>query len=198
MRKHLVTRPEKTATRVQTSRGAGPCVDREMPVRIRAGVLTLSDRSSRGEYQDLSGPAVEESLAGRGEFSVEWVHREILPDEEPLIRGKLRSWADRDELDLILTTGGTGPSPRDRTPEATRSILDFELPGIPEAMRASGRERVPTAVLTRGLAGVRGKTLIVNLPGSPKAVRENMEVLFGFLEHLLRKIGGDPEECGGE
>lgn len=167
-------------------------------MRIRAGVLTLSDRSSRGEYQDLSGPAVEESLAGRDEFSVEWIHREILPDEEPLIRGRLRSWADKDGLDLILTTGGTGPSPRDRTPEATRSILDFELPGIPEAMRASARERVPTAVLTRGLAGVRGKTLIVNLPGSPKAVRENMEVLFGFLEHLLRKIGGDPAQCGGE
>jgi len=166
-------------------------------VQIEAGVLTLSDRSSRGEYADLSGPAIEESFARHKEFSVHWVHREILPDEESLIREKLRSWADVDGLDLILTTGGTGPSPRDRTPEATRTILDFELPGIPEAMRTSSRDRVPTAVLTRGLAGVRGGTLIVNLPGSPKAVRENLEVLFVFLEHLLLKIRGDESECGG-
>lgn len=166
-------------------------------MRVKAGVLTLSDRSSRGEYEDLSGPAVEESFSGHPEFDIVWVHREVLPDEEDLVREKLRSWADRDRLDLILTTGGTGPSPRDRTPEATRAILDFELPGIPEAMRVSAREKVPSAALTRGLAGVRGGTLIVNLPGSPRAVRENMDVLFGFLEHLLAKVRGDQSECGG-
>jgi molybdopterin adenylyltransferase len=165
-------------------------------VRIKAGVLTLSDRSSRGEYEDLSGPAVVDSFGGHPEFDVLWLHREVLPDEELLITETLKVWADKDGLDLVLTTGGTGPSPRDRTPEATRTALDLEIPGIPEAMRAAYRERVPTSALTRGIAGVRGNTLIVNLPGSPKAVRENMEVLFGFLEHLLKKIQGDPAECG--
>ena len=167
-------------------------------LRIKAGVLTLSDRSSRGEYEDLSGPAIMESFTAHPEFDVLWAHREVLPDEELLITKKLRIWADEDQLDLILTTGGTGPSPRDRTPEATRGALDVEIPGIPEAMRAVARDRIPTSALTRGVAGIRGTTLIVNLPGSPKAVRENMEVLFGFLEHLLLKIKGDPSECGSE
>jgi molybdenum cofactor synthesis domain-containing protein len=167
-------------------------------LRIKAAVLTLSDRSSKGEYEDLSGPAIVESFTTRPEYDVQWVNREILPDEERLIRKKLIEWADEDRLDLVLTTGGTGPSPRDRTPEATREILDVEIPGIPEAMRAAARDRVPTSALTRGIAGIRGSTLIVNLPGSPKAVRENMEVLFGFLEHLLLKIKGDPSECGSE
>ena len=167
-------------------------------MRIDAGVLTLSDRSSRGEYEDLSGPAIIESFNAHPEFEVTWVHQEVLPDEELLITKKLKGWADMDQLDLILTTGGTGPSPRDRTPEATRGVLDMEIPGIPEAMRASARDRVPTSSLTRGIAGIRKATLIVNLPGSPKAVRENMEVLFGFLEHLLLKIRGDESECGSE
>ncbi len=167
-------------------------------MRINAAALTLSDRSSRGEYEDLSGPAVVKCFEGHSEFDVRWAYREVLPDEEGLIAKRLRKWADEDGLDLILTTGGTGPSPRDRTPEATRAAVDVEIPGIPEAMRASARERVPTSALTRGIAGIRGNTLIVNLPGSPKAVRENMEVLFGFLEHLLMKIKGDPAECGSE
>ena len=166
-------------------------------MKIRAGVLTLSDRSSRGEYEDISGAAIVEILEGRPEFEVQWEHREILPDEEHLITKTLRRLADEKKLDLVLTTGGTGPAPRDRTPEATRAILELEIPGIPEAMRAAVRDRVPTAALTRGIAGVRGETLIINLPGSPKAVRENMEVLFGFLEHLLMKIRGDEAECGG-
>jgi len=167
-------------------------------VKIKAAVLTLSDRSSRGEYEDLSGPAIVESFTGRPEFDLQWIHREVLPDEEHLITEKLKGWADEDGLDLVLTTGGTGPSPRDRTPEATRAALNIEIPGIPEALRAAARERVPTSALTRGLAGIRGSTLIVNLPGSPKAVRENMSVLFGFLEHLLLKIKGDPSQCGGD
>ena len=166
-------------------------------MKVKAGVLTLSDRASRGEYEDLSGPAIVECLEGRQEFDVAWDRVEIHPDEEDTISGILRNWSDEYNLDLILTTGGTGPAPRDRTPEATRAVLQFEIPGIPEAMRAAVRDRVPTTALTRGIAGVRGHTLIINLPGSPKAVRESMEVLFGFLEHLLLKIKGDPSECGG-
>ena len=165
-------------------------------MKVKAGVLTLSDRASRGEYEDLSGPAIVQCLDARPEFDIAWDRVEIHPDEEVPIAEILRSWSDRDRLDLILTTGGTGPAPRDRTPEATRKILNFEIPGIPEAMRAAVRDRVPTSALTRGIAGVRGQTLIINLPGSPKAVRESMEVLFGFLEHLLEKIKGDPGECG--
>jgi len=165
---------------------------------LRAGVLTLSDRASRGEYEDRSGPAVRASLDQNPGFDVEWTRVAIVPDEEEVIAEILRKWSDEDGLDLILTTGGTGPAARDRTPEATRTVLAFEIPGIPEAMRAAVRDRVPTAALTRGIAGVRGRTLIVNLPGSPRAVRESMEVLFGFLGHLLEKIKGDPGECGTE
>ena len=167
-------------------------------MKVRAGVLTLSDRSSRGEYEDLSGPSIRQIMDVRQEFNIIWEQTEIIPDEEPLIVETLQRWCDEDCRDLILTTGGTGPAPRDRTPEATRQILDFEIPGIPEAMRAAFRESVPTSVLTRGLAGVRGATLIINLPGSPKAVRENMEVLFGFLEHLLTTIKGKQGCCGSE
>lgn len=165
---------------------------------IRAGVLTLSDRSSRGEYEDLSGPTIREILDARPEFEMVWDRVKIIPDDESLIIETLSNWCDEDNLDLILTTGGTGPAPRDRTPEATRKVLDFEIPGIPEAMRAAFRERVPTSVLTRGLAGVRGQTLIINLPGSPKAVRENVQVLFGFLEHLLTTVKGKQGCCGSE
>ena len=166
-------------------------------MKVKAGVLTLSDRASRGEYEDLSGPEIVASFVMRPEFDMAWERVEIHPDEETTIARILRSWSDDDSLDLILTTGGTGPAPRDRTPEATKTVLDLEIPGIPEAMRSAVRYRVPTAALTRGIAGVRGHTLIINLPGSPKAVRESMEVLFGFLEHLLMKIKGDPGECGG-
>jgi len=165
-------------------------------MKIRAGVLTLSDRSSRGEYEDLSGASIVEILGGRPEFEVQWEYREVLPDEQHLITDTLIRLADEEKLDLVLTTGGTGPAPRDRTPEATQAVIEIEIPGIPEAMRAAVRDRVPTAALTRGIAGIRGETLIINLPGSPKAVRENMETLFGFLEHLLMKIKGDPSECG--
>ena len=167
-------------------------------MEVRAGVLTLSDRSSRGEYEDLSGPAIREIFDARPEFEMAWEQVDIIPDEELLIIDTLKRWCDDEKLDLVLTTGGTGPAPRDRTPEATAKVLDFEIPGIPEAMRAAFREQIPTSALTRGLAGVRGQTLIINLPGSPKAVRENVEVLFGFLEHLIEKIKGDPGECGAK
>jgi molybdopterin adenylyltransferase len=167
-------------------------------VKIRAGVLTLSDRASRGEYEDLSGAAIVQILERRPEIEVQWEFREILPDEENLITETLKRLSDERKLDIVLTTGGTGPAPRDRTPEATMAVLDREIPGIPEALRAAGRDKTPTAALTRGVAGMRGTTLIVNLPGSPKAVREGMDVLLGFLEHLLLKVKGDPTECGSE
>ena len=162
-------------------------------MRIKGGVMTLSDRSSRGEYEDLSGPAIIEGLSS---LDIRWEKLEILPDEESLIAAALKNWSDDAGLDLILTTGGTGPAPRDRTPEATRAVLDFEIPGIPESLRAAARDRVPTACLTRGIAGVRGRTVIINLPGSPKAVRESTAVLLPFLVHLIEKVKGDPSECG--
>jgi len=165
-------------------------------VKIRAGILTLSDRAHKGVYVDKSGPAIMECLQARAEFEVKWERIQVRPDEEDIIAETLKSWSDEDHLDLILTTGGTGPSPRDRTPEGTKVILDMEIPGIPEALRCSVRDRVPTAALTRGVAGLRGRTLIINLPGSPRAVRESMDVLFGFLEHLLEKVRGDEGECG--
>jgi len=165
-------------------------------MNIHAGVLTLSDRASRGEYEDRSGPAIQEVLSSLEGLDIEWANYEIIPDEEDLISRTLIQWCDKDRLDLILTTGGTGPSPRDRTPEATKFVLDFEIPGIPEMMRAAVRDQVPTAILTRGLAGVRKKTLIINLPGSPKAVRENVEAILPIMVHLLEKIKGDPSECG--
>ncbi len=159
---------------------------------IRAGVLTLSDRSSAGQYEDRSGPAIMEELSS---LNIEWSKVEILPDEEEQISRTLETWADEAKLDLVLTTGGTGPAPRDRTPEATIAVLDFEIPGIPEAMRADGSKHVPTAALARGVAGVRGQTVIINLPGSPKAVREGMQVIKPLLVHLIQKVKGDPSEC---
>ncbi len=161
---------------------------------IRAGSLTLSDRASRGEYEDKAGPAMREALSS---LPIEWVRVLVVPDEEEMIAATLRKWADEDRLDLILTTGGTGPAPRDRTPEATARVLTFAMPGIPEVLRAEGLKKTPTACLTRGLAGVRGRTVIINLPGSPRAVREGAGVLLGFLPHLLEKVAGDPAPCGG-
>jgi molybdenum cofactor synthesis domain-containing protein len=142
----------------------------------RVGILTVSDRSHRGERKDLSGPAIREVVLER----LEGAHVEVeavAPDELDIIRGSLVAWADEVGLDLILTTGGTGFGPRDVTPEATRSILIREAPGLVEAMRAASLQITPHAMLSRAVAGIRGRTLIVNLPGSPKAVRENLEVI---------------------
>ncbi len=156
------------------------------------GILTISDKGSRGEREDLSGPEIREmvaSLPGRVEAY------EIVPDEEDVISDKLREYADGKRLNLILTTGGTGLSPRDVTPEATRKILDREVPGIPEAMRAEGMKMNPFAMLSRASAGIRGCSLIVNLPGSPRAVRENLAVVLPVLKHALEKVQGDLSEC---
>ena len=156
---------------------------------ITAAVLTLSDKGSRGERPDESGPAIAEALKGFGEVQ----YYDILPDERDLIRDRLLLYAGK--VDLILTTGGTGLSPRDVTPEATRDVIEREIPGIAEAMRAEGLKKTKNAMLSRAIAGVKGQTLIINLPGSPKAVRENLAVIIDALSHAIEKIKGDPGDC---
>ncbi|MCK4831872.1 MAG: molybdopterin adenylyltransferase, partial [Anaerolineales bacterium] len=138
--------------------------------RIRVGVLTISDRASAGEYQDASGPLLQRMVTGLLGGEVELAV--TIPDELDAIREKLIEWVDSDRMDLILTTGGTGFAPRDVTPEATRQVIERETPGLAEAMRLASLEVTPFAMLSRGVAGIRGRVLIVNLPGSPKAARE--------------------------
>jgi molybdenum cofactor synthesis domain-containing protein len=156
-----------------------------------AAVLTVSDRGSRGESVDTAGPAVAALLEGAG-FEV--VARALVPDEPAQIEAQLRAWADEQGVALALTAGGTGLSPRDRTPEATAAALDYLVPGIPEVIRASGLASTSMAMLSRGLAGVRGKTLIINLPGSERGATESLNSVLGVLPHALDQIrGGDHE-----
>ena len=158
-------------------------------MRIRCGILTLSDRSSRGERTDSSGPALVALIQAQG-WSV--TKQALLPDEESAIREILTSWADSNEMDLILTTGGTGFSPRDTTPEATRAVIERETPGLAEAMRAASLKITPHAMLSRIVTGIRKKTLIINLPGSPKGAVENLQVVIPVLPHAVQLLQEDP------
>jgi molybdenum cofactor synthesis domain-containing protein len=160
---------------------------------MRAAILTLSDRCSTGERPDGSGPALKAWLEERG---VTVAHTEVIPDEGALISEKLTDWADSGRFDLILTTGGTGVSPRDVTPEATERILDRALPGFGEVMRMESLKKTPHAIISRAVAGIRRQALIVNLPGSPKGATENLSFVWPAIPHAVAKIQGDPEECG--
>lgn len=160
---------------------------------IRTAIITMSDKGSAGQREDQSGNVIRDMITGVG-FSAD--HYEILPDEKELIIASLRRLSDSGNIDLILTTGGTGVAPRDVTPEATLAVIDRELPGMAEAMRAESLKKTPRAMISRAVAGIRKQTLIVNLPGSPKAVRENLAVILPALSHAIEKIKGDPTECG--
>lgn len=159
---------------------------------MKAAILTLSDKGARGERTDLSGPALTEWLAARGVATASY---EMIPDDEALIAAKLVQWADSGDLDIILTTGGTGVSPRDVTPDATKTILDKEIPGFGELMRYRSLAKTPSAAISRAVAGIRGRTLIVNLPGSPKGAVENLEAIWDAVPHAVAKIQGDPADC---
>lgn len=154
---------------------------------MRVGILTVSDKGSRGERVDTSGPAIRELLAP---LAVEAFLMNVVPDERDAIAAQLRAWADSDALDLIVTTGGTGLSPRDVTPDATLDVVDALVPGMAEAMRAEGLRHTPMAMLSRGVCGMRGRTLIVNLPGSERGVRQNLAVLLPALAHAIESAQG--------
>lgn len=156
------------------------------------GILTVSDSAASGRRQDEAGPVIRQLLEAEGYTTV--VQR-VVADDRPTISQVLSQWIDRVGVDLVLTTGGTGLSPRDVTPEATREVIEREIPGIGEAMRSRGMEGATTAMLSRGIAGVRGEALIVNLPGSPDAARQGIEVLLPALKHALDKIKGDKTPC---
>jgi len=154
---------------------------------MRVAILTISDAGSRGERADLSGDAIAEWAEARGHAVAE---RALVPDDTPAIVRALAAWADGNRADLVLTTGGTGLTARDVTPEATRAVLEKEAPGIAEAIRAAALPAFPRAALSRGLAGVRGRTLIVNLPGSPGGVRDGLAVLDGIAAHAVELVHG--------
>ena len=160
----------------------------------KVGVLTLSDKGARGERQDKSGPKIKEMVSQH--FQGQVVRYQVIPDDEYQIKKQLITWTDIDKLNLILTTGGTGLSPSDVTPQATLSVIDFQVPGITEAMRWVSYKKTVKAVLSRAVAGVRDKTLIINLPGSPKAVEECLGAVIDALPHGLDSLKGLVEDCG--
>lgn len=153
----------------------------------RVGIITASDRGSRGEREDLSGQVITEMMADIDGEVEEYV---VIPDEYDRIRSEITRLADDKRLDLIVTTGGTGLSPRDVTPEATRAVIDREVPGIAEAMRAYSLSKTPKAMLSRAISGTRGHTLIINLPGSPRGVRESLDAILEVLPHAMEIIRG--------
>jgi len=162
---------------------------------ITAAILTISDKGSRGEREDLSGAEIRAMLAT---LPAEISAYEIVPDETEQISAKIIHFTDELGVDLVVTTGGTGVTPRDVTPEATRAVIERELPGMSEAMRAESLKKTPHAMISRAVCGTRGQSLIINLPGSPRGVRENLEVLMPALMHTIKKSKGSTEECGGK
>ncbi len=159
---------------------------------FKVGIITASDKGSKGEREDISGKTIKEIISSRDYRVVEW---KILPDEREKISKELINMCDNLCLDLILTTGGTGFSPRDWTPEATLDVIDRQAPGISEAMRYYSLQITPKAMLSRGVSGIRGETLIINLPGSPKAVKENLGFILPALKHGLEILKGLTDEC---
>lgn len=161
---------------------------------MRAAILTLSDKGARGVRVDGSGPALAAWLTER---SVQVVQTRIIADELEQIVAVLTEWADADAADLILTTGGTGVSPRDVTPEATMQVVERAIPGLGELMRMKSLEKTPMASLSRAIAGIRKQALIINLPGSPRGALENLEAVWPTIGHAVEKIRGGQEDCGG-
>ena len=157
-----------------------------------AGIITVSDKGSQGKREDLSGPAIAEMLAGA---AITTKHTIIIPDETDQNQKALINFADVEKLDLILTTGGTGVSPRDLTPDATLDVIEKEIPGMAEAMRHQSMLITPRAMISRAVVGIRGRSLIINLPGSPKGAKENLAVILPALKHAIEKIKGDEAEC---
>jgi molybdopterin adenylyltransferase len=157
---------------------------------MKVARVTLSDRASEGEYEDLSGPEIERVFEKLGVDGVSWI-RIVMPDERLRIEEVLRRLCDEERCQLVLTTGGTGPAPRDVTPEATRAVLERELPGFGEIMRVQSFAKVPTAILSRSTAGTRGSTLIVNLPGNPKAIGECLPLIGPAIREALRHLAGE-------
>ncbi len=158
----------------------------------KAAILVISDKASLGQREDKSGEVIAEILEQNG-FDV--IEKKIVPDEKDQIVAVLKEWSEKEEIPLIITTGGTGVSPRDVTPQATKEVVDYEIPGIAEAMRAKSLQITPHAMLSRAIAGVRKRSLIINLPGSPSGAKDNLLVVIPALEHALLKISGDTSEC---
>jgi molybdenum cofactor synthesis domain-containing protein len=160
--------------------------------RYKAAVVTVSDRGSRGEREDKSGPEIARILDSVG---IEIVARRIIPDEKEVIRQTLVEFCDTGQIDLVLTTGGTGVSPRDVTPDATRDVVERDIPGMAEEMRRQSGLVTPHAMISRAIAGIRNGTLIINLPGSPRGARENLNAVLPAINHAIEKIQGDTRDC---
>lgn len=160
---------------------------------FKVAVITLSDTGSKGGREDLSGAEIKKAAAALGEV----VHYEVLPDDLELISEKLAILSDKCVADIVITTGGTGFTERDITPEATKRVIEKDVPGLAEYMRMKGAEISKNAILSRGVCGIRNRTLIVNLPGSLKAVKENLNFILPMLPHALEKLKGDAKPCGG-
>ena len=163
-----------------------------MDEEFKAGVLTISDKGSRDLREDESGKIIVGIL---GEEGCSVLKKEIVPDDRKQIVDTLKRWVDKDGLSLIITSGGTGLSPTDVTPQAMEEVIDFQVPGMAEAMRAQSLKKTPHAMISRAMAGVRGTCLIINLPGSPRGASENLSVVLPALNHALSKLAGDPSDC---